>query len=99
MLTTSSAVSPISMTKPVTAPAAHSAAANHMTHKYDQASFTNYAGKADSFHMNLVSRLSQEVRTTTTTADIRELHQAVQSGTYTPNPFAIAGRMLYFTEE
>jgi anti-sigma28 factor (negative regulator of flagellin synthesis) len=48
--------------------------------------------------MNLVSRISQDVRTATTTADIRELHQAVQSGTYTPDPHAIASRMLFFAE-
>ena len=98
MLTTPGAVSPISMAKPVAPPAAYGAAASHMAHKYDQATFSNYAGKADSFQMNLVSRLSQEVRTATTTADIRELHEAVQSGTYVCDPYAIAGRMLFFSE-
>ena len=49
--------------------------------------------------MNLVSRLSQEVRTATTTADIRELRQQVASGTYQPDPAAIAKRMLFAMEE
>ena len=50
------------------------------------------------FHMGLVSRLSQEVRTATTTGDIQTLRQSVSSGEYTPDPAAIAGRMLFLTE-
>ena len=50
------------------------------------------------FHMGLVSRLSQEVRTSTTTGDIAALRQQVASGTYTPDPMAIAARMLFLGE-
>lgn len=97
MLTTSGAISPIAVSKPITA-AVHSAAANHTTHNYDSATFSR-SEKGSSFQMDLVSRLSQEVRTATTTADIRELHQAVSSGEYTPDPQAIACKLLFFTEE
>ena len=50
------------------------------------------------FHMGLVSRLSQEVRTSTTTGDIAALRQQVASGTYTPDPMAIAARILFLGE-
>ncbi len=49
--------------------------------------------------MELVSRLSHEVRTATTTGDIQELRRAVSSGEYTPDPMAIAGRMLFLAED
>ncbi len=48
--------------------------------------------------MGLVSRLSQEVRTSTTTGDIAALRQQVASGTYTPDPMAIAARILFLGE-
>lgn len=50
------------------------------------------------FHMDLVSRLSQEVRTSTTTGDIAKLRQQVASGQYTPDPMSIAARMLFLGE-
>lgn len=50
------------------------------------------------FHMDLVSRLSQEVRTATTTGDIANLRQQVLSGTYTPDPMAIAAKILFMGE-
>lgn len=46
----------------------------------------------------LVGRLSHEVRTTTTTGDIRALRQQVASGTYKPDASAIAARMLFLGE-
>jgi negative regulator of flagellin synthesis FlgM len=49
--------------------------------------------------MQLVGRLSQEVRTATTTGDIQALRQSVASGAYTPDPMAIAARILFLTEE
>ena len=48
------------------------------------------------FHMGLVSRLSQEVRTATTTGDITA--QQVASGSYVPDPMAIAARILFLGE-
>ena len=50
------------------------------------------------FHMGLVSRLSREVRTATTTGDIAALRQQVASGEYTPDPMAIAARILFLGE-
>ena len=41
-----------------------------------------------------VSRISQEIRTSTTTADIRELRRAVEAGEYHPDPAAIAAKIL-----
>ncbi|MCI8808580.1 MAG: flagellar biosynthesis anti-sigma factor FlgM [Oscillibacter sp.] len=65
---------------------------------YDSATFSSLmAGK--STRMDVVSRLSQEVRTTTTTGDIQELRRAVSAGEYTPDPMAIAGRILLMVEE
>ena len=50
------------------------------------------------YHMVLDSRHSQEVRTSTTTGDIAALRQQVASGTYTPDPMAIAARILFLGE-
>ena len=52
----------------------------------------------DSFK-EIIGRLTQEVRTTTTTGDIRVLRQQVASGTYKPDASAIAARMLFFGED
>ncbi len=66
--------------------------------KYD--SVTLSAPSQDSrFHMGLVSRLSGEVRTATTTGDIAALRQQVASGEYTPDPMAIAARILFLGGE
>lgn len=67
-------------------------------HNYDSADFSAPAGRR-SFQMEMVSRLSQEVRTATTTGDIQELRQEVSAGEYRPDPMAIAGRMLLMVEE
>lgn len=69
-----------------------------LEHKYDSATFSPLPEGRSAFQMQLVSRLSQEVRTATTTGDIQSLRQAVSSGEYTPDPMAIAGRMLFLTE-
>ena len=52
----------------------------------------------DNRFMGLVSRLSQEVRTATTTGDIAALRQQVADHTYTPDPSAIAARILLLGE-
>lgn len=66
--------------------------------KYDSAHFSVPAGQK-SFQMEMVSRLSREVRTANTTGDIQELRQKVAAGEYHPDPMAIAGRMLFMVEE
>lgn len=67
-------------------------------HKYDSASFSAVPAERSTF-MDMVGRLSQEVRTTNTTGDIQALRQQVSSGAYTPDPMAIAGRILFMVEE
>ena len=100
MLTTSGPISSISTPKAVRPAKAYNAAkSNPANTNYDSADFSNYTGGNNNFRMNLVSRLSQEVRTTTTTADIRELHQQVSSGEYQPDAQEIAKRMLFCMEE
>lgn len=66
--------------------------------KYDSADFSAPAGRR-SFQMEMVSRLSREVRTANTTGDIQELRREVSAGEYRPDPMAIAGRMLFLVEE
>ena len=67
------------------------------TNKYDSVTISQASGDSR-FHMALVSRLSQEVRTATTTGDIAALRQQVASGQYSPDPMAIAARMLFLGE-
>lgn len=67
-------------------------------HNYDSADFSAPAGRK-SFQMEMVSRLSREVRTANTTGDIQELRREVSAGEYRPDPMAIAGRMLLLVEE
>ena len=74
------------MTQPVSGP------------NYDSATFSAPAGQRG-FQMEMVSRLAQEVRTANTTGDIQELRRSVSAGEYTPDPMAIAGRMLLIVEE
>ena len=62
-------------------------------------SFTLSTSGQDSQFWGLVSRLSQEVRTATTTGDISALRSQVASGQYTPDPMSIAARMLFLGEE
>lgn len=56
------------------------------------------ASSQDSRFLGLVSRLSQEVRTATTTGDIAALRQQVADGQYTPDPMSIAARILLLGE-
>jgi negative regulator of flagellin synthesis FlgM len=67
--------------------------------QYDSASFSSARDEDSAFQRALVSRLSQEVRTTTTTSDIQKYRQAVASGEYTPDPAAMAARMLLIHDE
>lgn len=67
-------------------------------HNYDSADFSAPAGRR-SFQMEMVSRLSREVRTANTTGDIQELRREVSAGEYRPDPMAIAGRMMLLVEE
>ena len=77
------------------APAAATAAAPN----YDSSSFAPVTDEQSRFHMELVSRLSQEVRTATTTGKIQELRQAVLNNEYVPDPSEIAKRILLLVED
>ena len=61
-------------------------------------SVTLSAPGQDNRFMDLVSRLSQEVRTATTTGDIAALRQQVADHTYAPDPTSIAARILLLGE-
>ena len=65
--------------------------------KYDSVTISK-PSQDSRFHMGMVSRLSQEVRTATTTGDIAALRQQVASGQYIPDPMSIAARMLFLGE-
>ena len=67
------------------------------TNKFDSVTISTPSQDGRS-HMGLVSRLSQEVRTATTTGDIAALRQQVAAGEYVPDPMAIAARMLFLGE-
>lgn len=65
---------------------------------YDSACFSTVSDAGSRFQMDVVSRLSQEVRASTTTGRIQELRQAVSSGEYQPDPAEIAKRLLFHLE-
>ncbi len=65
---------------------------------YDSATFSSVPKERSAF-MDAVSRISREVRTAHTTGDIQELRRCVAAGEYTPDPMAIAGRMLFLVGE
>jgi len=65
---------------------------------YDSVTLSSPSAGVSRFHMDLVGRLSQEVRTANTTGDIHALRQQVAAGQYTPDPMAIAARILFLQE-
>lgn len=67
--------------------------------QYDSVSLSAQPTGAGQFHRALVSRLSQEIRTATTTGDIQSLRREVLAGEYQPDPSAIAARMLLMAED
>lgn len=97
--TGSGPISPVGRTKAYYPAQKRGAAAQTVSgHNYDFAEFSAPAGRR-SFQMEMVSRLSREVRTANTTGDIQELRREVSAGEYRPDPMAIAGRMLFLVEE
>ena len=92
------AISPITPSKVYGAKAGRSARApvSSDSGKYD--SVTLSSPWQDNQFMGLVSKLSQEVRTATTTGDIAALRQQVADHTYIPDPSSIAARILLLGE-
>lgn len=68
-------------------------------HKFDSLTLTSAPAGERRFYMDMVSRLSKEVRTATTTGVIQSLRQEVSSGVYRPDPMAIAANILFLGEE
>lgn len=66
---------------------------------FDSITLSTHSSGESKFHRELVGRISQEIRTATTTSDIRQLRQEVASGQYKPNASAIAARMLFLGED
>lgn len=93
-----SAISPIAPPKVYGAKAGRSPRAQVSTGSSNYDSLTLSTPRQDSRFMDLISKLSQEVRTSTTTGDIAALRQQVADHTYTPDPSSIAARILLLGE-
>lgn len=65
--------------------------------KFDQVTLSAHEGE-DPIKMELQSKLSQEVRTATTTGTLASLRQEVQSGQYQVDARSIAKRLLLLGE-
>lgn len=53
----------------------------------------------NSFEMELRGKITQDVRTATSSGMIAAVREEIQSGTYQPDPVAIARKMLLIEEE
>lgn len=51
------------------------------------------------FRKELVSRLSKEIRTATSTGDIKKIKQEIDEGRYTIDAMRIAGRIMRLDDE
>ena len=67
----------------------------NMNKNYDSVNFSSALAGEDAMQKNMVSRISQEIRTATTTGDIQALKQEVAAGEYVPNPMEIADKILF----
>ena len=65
--------------------------------KYDSVTLST-PSQDSRFHMGMVSRLSQEVRTATTTGTLNALREQVRSGQYQVDANSIAKKMLLLGE-
>lgn len=68
------------------------------TNKYDSLTVSGLPDKESRFRMELVGRMTQEVRAATTTGDIASLRQQVSAGQYQPDPMSMAARILFLGE-
>jgi len=67
------------------------------TEKFDQITLSSHEGE-DPYKMELQSKLSQEVRTATTTGTLTALRDQVQSGQYQVDARSIAKKLLLLGE-
>ncbi len=82
--------------RPGTARPAATSTAGRVSGKYDQVTISSHEG--DPFMLELKSRLSQEVRTATTTGALSTLREEVQAGEYRIDAGNIARKMLLLGE-
>ncbi len=78
---------------------AASARQENAVRRFDSVTIGGARSGNSTFAMALKSRLTQEVRSSTTPGRLSALRQQVQDGTYQPDPTAIARRMLLIAEE
>lgn len=62
--------------------------------RFDKAAFSSEPSGTSRFRLELVSRLSQEVRSAVSTGDIQELQRQVNEHEYQPDCAEIASRLL-----
>ncbi len=77
----------------------HFTATTGINSKFDSVAISSQADAQNHFQKEMVSRLSQDIRTTTTTGKIQDLRQAVACGEYHPDPAKIAKCLLFQLEE
>ena len=66
--------------------------------RFDSITLSNSDGAHSSFEMELRGKLSQEVRTATSSGQVAALREQVQNGTYQVDTRAIAKKMLLMGE-
>ena len=69
---------------------------NTSARRFDSVSLGN--DHRGAFELELHSKISQDVRTATSSGQINALREQIQSGTYQPDPMEIARKMLLFSE-
>jgi negative regulator of flagellin synthesis FlgM len=92
-------VSPVSRKKTYHVNFDHETASRSVaTPKFDSVTLSEQTEEGQ-FHRALVSRLSGEVRTATSTGDIQRLRQEVAEDRYQPDADRIASNILFLNEE
>ena len=65
-----------------------------MARRFDNVTISADTGRHSVYEMDLRSRITQEVRTATSSGMINELRDQILSGAYQPDPMAIARKMM-----
>lgn len=78
---------------PTKSASAPQAPKGEFSRRFDSVSISN-AGTENAYAMELKGKLTQEVRTATSSDMIAALREQVQNGTYEPDPQEIAKKML-----
>ena len=60
---------------------------------------TSCSDKDEEIRKALISRISTEIKTATTTGDLNQLQKQIESGEYKIDPEAIAGSILFAMEK